>query len=590
MLRHKVLTATGIGLLLGILAGTGEVLHLKYFTTGASIHLELWVLAWLIDGAALGAVGFVIGVLWALLSPRPRVRAIPVTYRRGQPSLSTSRRRGTSRRTLLRLAATGVASAGVLGLAARAATSAPQTGGPSVTSVLADALDPAEPVTPNVLLITVDTLRADQLGCYGHPYVKTPAMDGLARQGARFGMHLVQEPQTNPSHASMLTGMYPSSSGVRIHMVDKLPNNLDTLATIFQKNGYATAALYSWMSFDAQYSNFQRGFQVYRDLTTEKGSLLSQPLVAEAAAKYRVAEQYLVLPKMAVQTTSFKSQVEGGAKGVADKTTDAAIAQIKAFGKQPFFMWLHYFDPHYPYQPPDAYTTLYDPSYTGKLSGDIQTVDAIMAGQLKPSGEDLQRLVALYQGEISYFDSQVSRLFAAIDQLGLTQNTVIALSGDHGEGFAEHTDFEEDINYFHPHSLYNDEGRVPLLLRYPPMIKPGTVTNVPTQAIDIFPTLLELAGLPIPDQSQGRSLTGLLNGADDGSSRAALSSMPDYVFTSIAVPGWKLIQNNASGQRRLYNLANDPQELTDVLTANADTADQLTARLKDWMKQVKISS
>jgi arylsulfatase A-like enzyme len=443
---------------------------------------------------------------------------------------------------------------------------------------------------PNVLLITIDTLRADQLGCYGHPFVKTPALDAFAAQGARFGMHLVQEPQTNPSHCSMFTGMYPSSSGVRIHMVDKLPNNLDTLATVFSRAGYATAGLYSWMSFDPQYSNFQRGFQVYQDLTLNKPGLLSNPLIKQAAANYRVAEQYLAVPKEFSTLSGLNAQVESTSKGRGDQTTDSAIAQLNAFGKKPFFLWLHYFDPHYPYEPPGAYASLYDASYRGTLTGDIATIDAILAGKLHPAGADLQRLVSLYQGEISYLDSQIARLFAALDQQGLSQNTIVAITGDHGESFAEHTQFEEDGNIFHPKSLYNAEGRVPLLLRYPPAVKAGTVINVPTQAIDLFPTLLELAGQPVPQQSEGASAVGLLSGADNGQQRLAFASMPDFVFTSISTPRWKLIQNNASGQRRLYDMLHDMGETKDVLTANTDVGVQLTSQLAAWMKAVKVSS
>jgi arylsulfatase A-like enzyme len=383
--------------------------------------------------------------------------------------------------------------------------------------------------------------------------------------------------------------MYPSSSGVRIHMVDKLPDNLDTLATLFAKAGYATAGLFSWMSFDAQYSNFQRGFQVYQDLTQNKPGLLANPLVQQVAASYRTAEPFLVVPRVAADLTGLDQQVETAAKGRADRTTDAAIAQLRAFGGKPFFMWLHYFDPHYPYEPPGAYANLYDPDYHGTIDGSMTTVLAIASGKLRPGQADLRRLQSLYQGEISYLDSQIGRLFRALDQLGLTGKTVVALTGDHGESFAEHTDFDEGGDVFHPRSLYNVEGRTPLLLRYPPRVKAGTVVTTASQAIDLFPTLLELAGLAVPRQAQGTSLVGLLTGTDDGSRRLAFAAMPDYVFTAIATPRWKLIQNNASGQRRLFDLGNDPQELRDVLTANADTAGQLTARLQAWMKAVKIA-
>ena len=589
MRRHRVLQGAVLGLLIGVLVGTVEILRLAWFVRGGTFRADLLIEAWLIDGGLLAVVGGLLGALLSLFERQHRGgrRSLARSYN-AAPTYAASGLR--PRRAVLRLAATGVVGVGVLGITrwveAAGLASAPHTN--AVRSAPSSAAGNAP--RPNVLLVTIDTLRADQLGSYGHPFVKTPALDAFAAQGARFNLHLVQEPQTNPSHCSMFTGMYPSSSGVRVHMVDKLPNSLDTLATVFQSAGYSTAGLYSWMSFDPQYSNFQRGFQVYQDLTLNKPGLLSNPLVQQAAANYRVAEQYLVVPKEFSTLSGLNAQVESSSKGRGDQTTDSAINQLRAFGNTPFFMWLHYFDPHYPYEPPGDYASLYDASYRGALTGDIATVDAILAGKLHPAGADLQRLVSLYQGEISYLDNQIARLFASLDQLGLAQDTIVAITGDHGESFAEHTQFEEDGNIFHPKSLYNAESRVPLLLRYPRAIKPGTVITAPTQAIDLFPTLLELAGQPVPAQSEGASAAGLLAGRDDGSQRLAFSSMPDFVFTSIATARWKLIQNNASGQHRLYDMRADLGETHDVAAANTAVATQLTGQLAAWMKAVKISS
>lgn len=586
MRSFGALKGAALGLLVGLVIGTAEVLRVAWFVRGGIFRGDLLLDAWLIDGGILMAVGLVLGaVLW-----RPRHRTRSQLARSYIPATAETTHGRQSRRTVLRLATASVVGVGILGLA-RWIGGTGRTGKTPPGLAFAAATDMSATQTrPNVLLITIDTLRADQLGCYGHPFVKTPALDAFAAQGARFGLHLVQEPQTNPSHCSMFTGMYPSSSGVRIHMVDKLPDTLDTLATVFNRAGYATAGLYSWMSFDPQYSNFQRGFQVYEDLTLNKPGLLSNPLVKQAAANYRVAEQYLIVPKEFSTLSGLNAQVESTSKGRADQTTDSAISQLRAFGQKPYFLWLHYFDPHYPFEPPGEYATRYDPTYRGSMKGDIATVDAILAGKLHPAGADLQRLVSLYQGEISYLDSQIARLFASLDQLGLTQDTIVAITGDHGESFAEHTQFEENGNIFHPKSLYNAEGRVPLLLRYPRAIKAGTVINAPTQAIDLFPTLLELAGQPVPGQSEGTSMANVLAGADDGRQRVAFASMPDFVFTSIATTQWKLIQNNASGQRRLYDMVRDNGETNDVLAANSDVGAQLTKQLTAWMKAVKISS
>ena len=306
---------------------------------------------------------------------------------------------------------------------------------------------------PNVVLVTIDTLRADQLGSYGHPYMKTPALDAIAGAGAKFLRHQIQEPQTNPSHASLFSGMYPPSSGVRVHGVDKLPSNLASLASVLLSAGYQTAGLYSWVSFADQYSGFQRGFDVYKDL--------SQP-VKPGGDPFDL----------------------GTRKGRADQTTDAAIAQLRAFSaKAPYFLWVHYFDPHYPYQPPGDYAQLYDASYQGQVDGSLQTVDAVQSGSLMLAGGDLQKLLSLYQGEISFLDSQISRLFDELDTSGQTNNTILVVTGDHGESMGEHADLNENGDFFHPHSLYDTEQRVPLLLRYPGQVRRASASRRPVRRL-----------------------------------------------------------------------------------------------------------
>ncbi|HEV7214374.1 MAG TPA: sulfatase, partial [Chloroflexota bacterium] len=313
----------------------------------------------------------------------------------------------------------------------RSATATPLSSPTTLAQVYASnstvAVSSTASAPPNVLLVTIDALRADQLGVYGHPFVKTPALDRLATQGARFTSHMVQEPQTDPSHASLFSGMYPSSNGVRVHMVDKLPDSFETLATLYSKAGYATAGLFSWMSLEAQYCNLQRGFGVYQDLTAS----LATPTPTAAGIPAQPP------------------------KGRADLTTDAAIAQLRSFARRPFFLWLHYFDCHSPYELPNPALDGYDPGYTGSIQGNPATVDALRAGQLHPSEPDIIRLMSLYQAELTFLDSQIGRLFQALDDLRLTPNTVVAVTADHGESFAEHGEFVVGGDFFHPCGLYN---------------------------------------------------------------------------------------------------------------------------------------
>ncbi len=582
---RAALAGAALGALLGILAATGEVVWVAWSVRGAGFRPELLLYGAVIEGGLGLAVGLLLGLVWSVWSAgRVQARArVGLVVREASPAAGPTLTRRAALRLGLALASAG--GLGVLTLAWATDGRRQAAWAQAAPARLASRADGP----PNILLVTLDTVRSDYLRVYGHPSIQTPNLDRLAAQGARFDLQIVQQPQTNPSHASMFTGMYPSSSGVRVHMVDTLPANLDTLATLLNGAGYATAALYSWLSFDPQYCQFQRGFQVYQNVAPGGPAALDNPIGKEVAADYRVAREYLLLPKMLNQATGVQQRIEEIAKGRADLTTDAAIAQLQAVHGQPFFLWLHYFDPHYPYQPPAELADQYDSGYSGPIDSSMATVDAIDSGALVPRGADLRRLVSLYEGELTFLDLHLGRLLAALDTLGLADTTVIAVTADHGEAFGEHTQEIVGPPFFHPHSLYNTEQRVPLLLRYPPLIRPGTVVSVPTQAIDLFPTLLELAGVPVPAQSQGRSLRGLLDGSDDGHDRAAFSALADYTFTSVTVPGWKFILNNASGHRQLFDLQADPNETHDLAGAQPDLAQRLAEQTQTWMKAVGIS-
>lgn len=583
--------ALACGLLLGLLAGLGEFVDLTWFRQGTGFRPVVLVYALIIDGGLGLVLGAVAGVVWAVLRrflrrrvPVPDRRTVVVVERRSPASSGNPHlQQPITRRAAIRMGAVAgclaLAGAGSLALAASRRSHAQE----ALAATYAPAVAPPAK-RPNVVLITLDTVRADFLGAYGNPVMHTPTLDRLASQSARFAWNAIQEPQTNPSHGSMFTGVYPSVSGIRVHMVDKLPANLTPLAEVFGSEGYLTAGLYSWLSFDPVYCGFERGFQTYQNLASPAPGILSAPALRQAAAEYRVAEEFLAVPRAVSQLLGYQDQVEEANKGRADVTTDAAIAQLNVMAGQPFFLWVHYFDAHYPYIPPAGFADEYDPNYHGTIDGSVDTVNAIQGGKLNPQGADLARLKSLYQGELTYLDQQLSRLFGALDNLNLSDNTVLALTADHGEAFGEHPEMVEGVPFFHPHSLHNEEIRTPLLLRYPGQIKAGTVVQAPTQAIDIFPTLIELAGLKVPDQNQGDSLVRLLDGSDDGSGRAAFSAMPDYTFSSLVVPGWKYVQNNPGGEIELFNLQNDPGETHDVATAEADVARQLEGKVNDWMK------
>ncbi|HLG51749.1 MAG TPA: sulfatase-like hydrolase/transferase, partial [Chloroflexota bacterium] len=168
---------------------------------------------------------------------------------------------------------------------------------------------------PHVLLVTIDTLRADRLGCYGYARAHTPVLDRLAREGVRFEQAICQLPQTNASHAALMTGLYPSTNGVKVHMVDKLPPGSQTLASVFADAGYRTAGIYSWVSLDEQFCGLDQGFQTYEGYVLNRSVIFSDPRLESLAATYRQIKAALPILKTADLVLGSSEHIEESLDG-----------------------------------------------------------------------------------------------------------------------------------------------------------------------------------------------------------------------------------------------------------------------------------
>ena len=405
---------------------------------------------------------------------------------------------------------------------------------------------------PNIVLITIDTLRADHLGSYGNPRVRTPNLDALAQQGARFDMAIAQFSQTNPSHASVLSGTYAATHKVKTHGVDKVSPSVTTLAEVLAGNGYTTAGIYSWPSFDPAMSGLERGFTTYRGV------------YAEAPGPH---EQQDFWRKWTAR---------------ADLTTDAALQWLNGNPSTPLFLWLNYQDPHYPYTSPPPFDTMYDPNCQDCPDGGWGTIDRIQAGE-RLSETDIGRMVAKYDGAISFTDREIGRLLEGLKQASLLDNAVVVVTADHGESFGDNG------RWFHPLILYNSVLRVPLIIRYPPAVPQGLAIDPIVRSIDIMPTILELAGIPFSKQIEGSSLLPLILGRGEGDDRVALTQVPDDSTIALATREWKLIRNNVTGELELYNLRTDPGERNNLASANPRQASELEQKLEVWMEGHGIS-
>jgi choline-sulfatase len=383
-----------------------------------------------------------------------------------------------------------------------------------LAAVASLAREPARDKAPNpqVFLITIDTLRADHVHCYGYERIRTPALDSLAKQGIRFTQAFTPSPITNSSHTSILTGLLPSSHGVSDFGVP-LAATHPTLAELLTKQGYRTAAFIGAVILDSKSlaPGLDRGFQFYDNFpehTTTKsrwGRLERRGMVVEQRAE----------------------------------------SWLSAHPAGSHFVWVHFYDPHDPYEPPPPYSAI----YTDRL----------------------------YDGEIAYADSALGHFLAFLKTKGWYDGALIVVVGDHGEGLGEH---REDT---HGIFLYDSTTHVPLLVKLPNNREAGKEVEAQVRTIDIMPTILELTGSPMPEKLDGASLTPLFAGSETAS-RIAFGQT-DYPLRfgwaglrSVRKDGFKFIE---APKPELYDLHYDSGELRNEYVPWNTTVQELRKTLAE---------
>ena len=455
------------------------------------------------------------------------------------------------------------------------------------------------PPKPNVLLVTIETFRADHVGSYGYGRNTTPNLDRLARQGAKLENAVAQAPFTLPSISSLMTGMTPPGHGVRNHPA-VLADSIETLAERFQRAGYQTAAMtrHTWLR---NKSGLDQGFLEYHNNKFAAG--------LDARSLSLAASDWL-------------------------SERDPA---------RPFFLWLHFLDPHLPYTPSYPYSVLYhdaygadpqakhlramaaaavdredyDPTPYADLAGgpyydlvlrhypenrillDLafwrRSRGSIFFNKGVYSRYEVSQLVDLYDGAILYTDDNLGRILKTLAGLGLAETTVVAVAGDHGEALGEH-----GLSFTHDFTLYDEVLRVPLVIRGPG-VEPGASIAQQVRLMDLAPTLLDLAGVEPLTGVEARSLAPLLRGGSlpyltaFAESAPARTQVPEQ--DKIYLPGirgkwrmvrtdrWKLIQiPRAEGDLyELYDLVDDPGETRNLFADLAGEAAKLQPLLDAWM-------
>jgi arylsulfatase A-like enzyme/Tfp pilus assembly protein PilF len=374
----------------------------------------------------------------------------------------------------------------------------------------------ASPPAPNVVVITIDTLRADHLGCYGDKQIKTPNIDALAQDGVRFERAYTPVPVTLPAHSALFTGTYPIRSGMHDFADNKLNPSQPTLASTLKGNGYVTGAVIGSAVLDSRFG-LNHGFDFYYD--------------------------HFDFSRL--QESNLDEMERSG-----DLVADQALDWLDKNYQKKFFLWMHLYDPHYPYRPPAPYSEEYKD---------------------RP-----------YDGEIAFADSQVGRLIRELKEKGVYQNTIVVLTGDHGESLGEHG--ERTHGFF----IYNATLHIPVIVHLPGGPASQTVSEL-VSLPDLMPTVLGFLKLDVPSEVQGRDLIPLIIGKDKPEPRTlyAETFLPRLHFN------WSELRGSESEnyhfidapKPELYDLNKDPGETNNLYADKKAVAGEMRNKLTTLIQQ-----
>jgi arylsulfatase A-like enzyme len=396
------------------------------------------------------------------------------------------------------------------------ATAPPPT---AQTAVIPDGQRPER-----VVLITIDTLRADYVGSYGSKLARTPTLDRLAANGVRFATAISPTPMTMPSHTSLMTGLDPTLHGVHSNAKFRLDDGIPTLAEQFQAHGFETAAFLSSVVLDRRYG-LARGFDVYDD------------------------------------RMGFRRNIAGATGGYAERTADQVVdATLQWLQSAPsrFFLWVHFYDPHGSYDPPRGFR----PKQSAATAGPEEIGSLEYVKQAFPP---------LYAGEIYFADTELGRFLRILNRKFADDRTLLVVTSDHGESLGEHGELTHTL------TVYDATQKVPLLMKGPAVPR-GRVVDAQVRLVDVAPTILSLSGLPAIERTTGQDLGPWMRGERvDG-----LEAYVETLETNLAY-SWSPVLGLRTGEYKylrtvrpeLYALDTDPHELNDL-------AASLPAKLQEF--------
>lgn len=405
----------------------------------------------------------------------------------------------------------------------------------------------------NIILVAVDTLRADHLGCYGYARPTSPHMDALAETSVVGDWHMSPAIPTHPAFTTINTGQFSITHGIVAHGGSReIPRDAPWLPSILHAHGYTTCAVDNLSQWRL---DFHRGYEFYIDPTKRR----------------------------ALHVNADNREINR-----------RALPWLEHHRNERFFLFIHYWDPHTPYLPPRAYRTLFykgdpnDPAHHGLEGMERHKLGRAWRetwfNQLGPNITDPEYIVALYDGEIRYCDEGIGRLIQQVERLGLKEKTIILIIGDHGELMYRHGIF------FDHHGLYDGNLHVPFILQHPELA-PRRIRSM-TAHVDIAPTLLDLCGIAIPETMEGICLTPWLEGTRTDPVRefVVCQECTWQMKWAIRTESHKFISARkpdfyGTPLKELYDLRADPQELRNIISQDPETAQHLEHKLESWIAE-----
>ncbi len=402
------------------------------------------------------------------------------------------------------------------------------------------------PSRPNIILLVIDALRPDHLGCYGYKRLTSPGIDRLAASGVRFERAISQSTWTVSSMASLLPSSYASQHGrVAEYPIKPIPDGVTMLAEYLSKAGYCTSAF------------------------------VTNPHLSPDLGFHRGFEEHTLLNDW-------------------QNPTDMMIQWIRHHENRPFFAFGHYMEPHSLYFPHKEYDFL--PGYQGRILNDpnkfcdlkIYKPGEPFQTKVNVRPGELEKMIALYDGEIRYADETISRLISELRGRKLARKTLVIITADHGEEFADHG------WYFHGYTLYSELTKVPLIFSFPGLLPEGKTISTRVQLVDVMPTILDVAGIDAPSNLAGKSLLPLIRG--NKKAKRMFESSPCFSETAFRSPykaamikgHFKLIWEEETGRTHLFNLARDPVEKMDLAVTMSPKSEKLVKELKSWIQTQRM--